>query len=647
MNFKENDFYQYKAGMSLSDFPIDKVPLLQMEHLRQMDFVISRGVSFERTAYDFLSQIELNDSLNCFKNYDNIVVLLDREGAMIKYDKVWYIIFTADKQEVLTLKEDEDLYPVYKEILKSLQNNEKCIIHLDKLSRKVLLNRVSSLNFLDYYCKNYPGGYLAVAEKIVIDGPETLYKNVPVTRYDGLTAVDLEERESYDAIVGLMSDYIQSVDSTKGESIRPLSVCVFGAPGSGKSFGVKQIAKSFGRFDIFTLNLSQFDSYDEMLISLDNALRDSRDIPLIFFDEFDSDYKGTKRGWLKFLLSPMQDGEYLLGSKTIKIEKAVFVFAGGTASTFREFLPSNVEEEEEFKTVKGPDFVSRLSGTLNVKGPNPTAVNDRAYIIRRALLFRNLIIRKNPSIYDEETGKIRISEALLSALLRTSIYRHGTRSLEFILDMSRLKEAERFTPSCLPLPNQLDIHLDRNDFNAKLAAQRVSEETVRELTQFAYEVNVSQRLALATKNGVTDSGIRELMKEDRMQPWENLLEEYKEEYCSCTRKVIEGMESYYFPIGIRPKSQLKADTITDLFGAKLDYIAALYHDVTCTIMLKKGWRFGEKADFDLLISPKIIKYDELSLENKEEIQMYVREFPKLFKKVGLEMYEKAYVKKSE
>ena len=79
----------------------------------------------------------------------------------------------------------------------------------------------------------------------------------------------------------------------------------------------------------------------------------------------------------------MQDGEYTLNGRSYQIKGAVFVFAGGTASTFNEFLPAAPEEEEVFRKVKGPDFVSRLEGILNIKGPNPVSVSDQSHLIRR------------------------------------------------------------------------------------------------------------------------------------------------------------------------------------------------------------------------------------------------------------------------
>lgn len=244
-----------------------------------------------------------------------------------------------------------------------------------------------------------------------------------------------------------------------------------------------------------SLNISQFYSPEELFESLDEACKCTKDeVPLIFFDEFDSELEGTPRGWLKYFLAPMQDGEYTMKGRTRSIDSAVFVFAGGTAASFPEFLPKNKKETETFARIKGPDFVSRLKGVLSIKGLNPVSPTDRSHIIRRAILLREQIIRRVPGIYSEEGGLINISRGLLSALLRVSEYRHGARSLEFILAMCRLSDIKRFTPSCLPMDNQLDIHLDVRDFQHKLAFEQLLGDLVETYARIAHENYVKRHL---------------------------------------------------------------------------------------------------------------------------------------------------------
>ena len=83
----------------------------------------------------------------------------------------------------------------------------------------------------------------------------------------------------------------------------------------------------------------------------------------------------------------MQDGKFQQGDLTYPIGKALFVFAGGTTETLDNF-GKNVSEDQA-RTAKVPDFVSRLKGYIDVLGPNRRAGgDDPCYLLRRAILLR-------------------------------------------------------------------------------------------------------------------------------------------------------------------------------------------------------------------------------------------------------------------
>jgi hypothetical protein len=109
-------------------------------------------------------------------------------------------------------------------------------------------------------------------------------------------------------------------------------------------------------------------------------------IPLVFFDEFDADFHG-KLGWLKYFLAPMQAGEFRDHDGTHPLGHGIFVFAGGTSSTFAEFTheanakaPATDEgamsDGQVFRDAKGPDFVSRLRGYIDLKSIDQASVDS-------------------------------------------------------------------------------------------------------------------------------------------------------------------------------------------------------------------------------------------------------------------------------
>jgi len=276
----------------------------------------------------------------------------------------------------------------------------------------------------------------------------TAIDGLPQLSFGNFTTIDRWEIEAYQNIRNLILDYANS------ETTRPLSIAVFGSPGSGKSFGVTEIAKNIlpGKIEKLEFNVSQFTS----LSDLGAAFQKVRDtivtgkLPLVFFDEFDSDRDGVQLGWLKTFLMPMQDGKFRDDSGEHPLGRCILVFAGGTAATFEEFAYDNTN----FKNIKGPDFVSRLRGTINVLGPNAKDENDKNHILRRALLLRSLVQRH---------GISAVSSKIIHALLHVPEYKHGARSMEAILDMSRI-DGSVWEPVSLPSHSQLSLHVDAEAF---------------------------------------------------------------------------------------------------------------------------------------------------------------------------------------
>jgi hypothetical protein len=326
-----------------------------------------------------------------------------------------------------------------------------------------------------------------IAFDVVKNGEEKALKFIPTARFGNLKVVDRAEIESYRSIKNLISEYIDSPSVP-----RPLSIAVFGTPGSGKSFGVTEIASSIAPDKIRKLvfNLSQFRSPAELIRAFhkisDYSLLGK--IPFIIFDEFDSYFEGSL-GWLKYFLAPMQDGVYREEETIHPIGKAIFIFAGGTSSSFGEFCGENLKDEGEikqftknFKSAKGPDFISRLRGYVNILGPNQTSEHDQLYIIRRAMLLHSLISMKHPQLIDDK-GEVQIDNGVIRALLKIPRFKHETRSMEAIMEMSMLNNAKKWEQSLLPPKEQLRLHVDEDQFLRYMMHDAIFGEKVEELAK--------------------------------------------------------------------------------------------------------------------------------------------------------------------
>lgn len=323
------------------------------------------------------------------------------------------------------------------------------------------------------------------ARLICLHGPIAL-GNLPHLCVGKLLTGDRHEVESLRLLSQVVDRYHR-----QDEGKRPLSIGVFGPPGSGKSYAVREIALAFlgKKADCLEFNLSQFASPEE----LNGAFHRVRDavlqgkLPVAFFDEFDS----RSYFWLQYLLAPMQDGRFQQGQLTHTLGKAIFIFAGGTSWTFGTFGPPEPPPGEdsnsvaarrftEFRLAKGPDFKSRLDAFLDVVGPNQRVkavanhtgkidfevaghsfVNDDDDIwfpIRRALFIRNEL----GLAPDKE---LEIDPGLLNALLHIPRYTHGSRSLVKVLAPLKVALPAPLQPSHLPPPAQLAMHVDAGAFH--------------------------------------------------------------------------------------------------------------------------------------------------------------------------------------
>ncbi len=251
---------------------------------------------------------------------------------------------------------------------------------------------------------------------------------IPVLKVGGITSVDRKEIERLRILRNLIWEY-----KKQAVSVAPLSVAVFGPPGTGKGFTVKELVREVlgesecdddSRF--LTRDLSELDCPHGLVPAL-HEVRDrvlTGQTPIIFWDEFDS---GAYQ-WLRHFLAPMQKGEFRDGSSVHPIGKCVFVFAGGVCHSFDQFNSQGSSPERSdrwFRDLKGPDFISRLSGYLDVMGPNCCAEDDYCWPLRRAVLLRSLLRC--------DSRKLDIDGDLLRAILKTRRFRHGSRSMEKFL----------------------------------------------------------------------------------------------------------------------------------------------------------------------------------------------------------------------
>lgn len=309
-----------------------------------------------------------------------------------------------------------------------------------------------------------PGDLHKLGSRIVTMGEDKV-KTLPSARIGKFITIDRTEMEGYRTIQRLIDRYLADESVTK-----PISIGVFGPPGAGKSFGIKQIVEK-RNIPFREFNMSE--AVEEALPGYFHELRDIRlrgKVPLCFFDEFDS----RGRSIVARFLAPMQDGEFRDGTRTHPIGRAILVFAGGTAWTAEHFqmaaryktdgtvIQPDDGQHQNAKDLKIPDFVSRLSSTLDVLGPNPVGQGDeKGHILRRAVLLRNLIEKTLPQVVTDGDGRADIDESVISAFLSGGDFSFGARSIEQVLKMCAVPLSQaRLGISDLPDESRLKLHLE-------------------------------------------------------------------------------------------------------------------------------------------------------------------------------------------
>lgn len=493
--------------------------------------------------------------------------------------------------------------------------------------------------------------FYSLARQIAINGPLKPLDglNIPIAKYNNLVTVDRKEIEYLNNLQSLFSEYLQLNNN------QPLSIAVFGSPGSGKSYCIKQLSKSLGlpTYEIqpITFNLSQFsiDNPNDLYQAF-HAVRDislSGKIPLVFWDEFDS----NDLAWLRFFLAPMEDGEFQEGQLTHNIGKSIFVFAGGTCSSMETFE----QEARKAITKKGPDFLSRIKGYLNVMGPNPLTSNqnqqqscstpedettlfieaknaDPEYIIRRAILLNSLLQDGYRNLFNE--GKLQIDDGVLNALLLVPKYKHGNRSMQTIFKISRLYGKSKFNRSDLPPQSQMNLHVDGEHYysltSPKIRYLNGGEAFYHLVNEIEFDEKIITSIATGIhamytvifKSGKADDPLS-VTKEEFLTHFEEmgsllddglLQDEISQNYHNA-RKIPEKLAAVGFQI--KPlTTQKESDNLNE---EEFEIVSRLEHIRWVRHHIDNGWCYAPTKNKALKQHDTLVAWDEDELHNLEEI----------------------------
>jgi len=592
--------------------------MLSANNLRRNGAMISKGISWERSAENLLWQLTYNPDMKVLLNAPHILITFSEDGAIYiktikntnkdtrELKEAWLTltkngmegdsrkgkegrnndtflikmaaaalqvgaIFNGTQElnvrAILEAGEYLEKKGYVKDDFVEYKYNVQCMLSIAKpdendkiripikdsvpiqLNKWNIVKDISKNNVFDL-AKNYvKRGKLSLDPNAVTD-----IKNIPILEIGKLKSIDRLEIEHYSNIRNIMDMYYKN---TKFKE--PLSIAVFGQPGSGKTFGVKQIVGNVlpkDKTETISCNVTQFADPIKDLGECFQKVRDiilKEKLPLVFFDEFDTD----NCRWIKYFLMPMQDGEFKDKTGTHPLGRCILVFAGGTAFTFDEFRSKNNGAKARKKKI--PDFISRIKDSIDITGLNQGNEENENYILKRALVLRSKC--KDENRLDIKDPKF-IDENILRAMLLVPYFKHGGRSIENILSMSNITDRQ-WIPSTLPLGDQLSANVKVRAFTDLLLCKTINKEPLGLLAKKIYEIKeVFTDFIYPVRNDVQNCS------------WRYLDDQYKIQYYRIARYYIDGLAKQGYIIA--PKDNTTSMGIK-LMGEELDELASFVY----------------------------------------------------------------------
>jgi hypothetical protein len=246
-------------------------------------------------------------------------------------------------------------------------------------------------------------------------------------------------------------------------------------------------------------------------------------------------------------------------------------------------------------------------------------------VIRRAILLRSILHRRAQRLFD---GKgLRIDPGVLRAFLETTSYRHGARSLEAIVAMSLLSGHATYERSCLPAGPQLALHVDADDFLAKVQCMDLEGALLEQLARAAHQVYYDD----LTKRGfhfgpVSDDKAK---TSDALLPYDELEEFQKEQNRRNVRDIpakLQRLGCVMVPAraGLPPFALTQCET---------DTLAREEHERWMRD-LGPGWRYGIPTDKPHKISEAYLPWQDLPEKQKDKDRNLVRQIPTILHEAG-------------
>ncbi|KAK7408100.1 hypothetical protein QQX98_009755 [Neonectria punicea] len=304
---------------------------------------------------------------------------------------------------------------------------------------------------------------------------------------------------------------------------------------------------------------------------------------------------------------------------------AVFIFGAAAARTYKELRKKATKSKPDGHLTREQEVVACLHGFANILGPNKVQYGekmDRMYPVRRAVILRSLIEKREPNL--KYRDKIHIDDGVLNALLLVPTYRQGIKSLASIIGMSRLNGYYQFERSALPPPAQLDVHVDYKTFTIYLNSMPLPKHLREDLAEKLHNTYNDERRKTAND-----------AEKKKLTQWNDTDEELRE----SSRAHADAIPSKLRIIGCYlSETQEYRKPVESFTRDQIEKIAEVQHERWNAEKLQNQWGKGKERDIKARKSPFLVPWVDLPEQWKDIGRGMAKSYPKILP-VSHKIYE--------
>jgi len=268
-----------------------------------------------------------------------------------------------------------------------------------------------------------------------------------------------------------------------------------------------------------------------------------------------------------------------------------------------------------------------------VLGPNPQhgpGFLDELFILRRAILLRSMLSRRAKGLFEGgDTRKLlRIDPGVLRAFLHSPAFRHGARSMEFIIAMSVLGRSSCYERASLPSEAQLETHADGKMFLSLVDQISLPPELLEKVAASAHDCWKKAKEA----DGWSHAPVRD--NTAKTHAWLLDYDELPEEAKEANRVTAGNFPRKLACCGYVMTPIDGVCGIDEFPPDDFEKMSIYEHELWMEDKLRRGYTLGESTEAEPYHSPYLVPWEELDDDIKQYDRDQIANIIGILKEVG-------------